>query len=222
MAAAAQVTPDAHSYVTHVHVVTSAILRFGIATALLLLLGVIQVGIHARELPAGPWPSATIHLSLPLLHPSKKPTHMSAALPMTTPSPPPWHAICICAPAALHTRWYHKHMLPCHNPLLLPPPPPNATPHQVLAQVLLLRRVCGHPLHCFLDLLHLANTSILLLEEHCAGYYLHGRNHMVHAGMVCACPHPPPLVTVHVGPLLQLAAARRWCAADSRQHPEPG
>ncbi|GBF95222.1 meckelin [Raphidocelis subcapitata] len=42
-------------------------------------------------------------------------------------------------------------------------------------------RVAGEPLGNFVDLLFLANTSAVVLDERTGGYYLHGRNHMHHA-----------------------------------------
>lgn len=40
----------------------------------------------------------------------------------------------------------------------------------------------GHPLSNFVDLLFLANTSAVVLDERGSGYYLHGRNRMHHTG----------------------------------------
>lgn len=53
---------------------------------------------------------------------------------------------------------------------------------QVLWKVLLVHRFSGHPLHGFIDLLFLANTSAVILDDRHSGYYLHGRNQMHHSG----------------------------------------
>eukprot|EP00959_Pyramimonas_sp_CCMP1952_P358520 7506722-Pyramimonas_sp.AAC.1 len=38
-----------------------------------------------------------------------------------------------------------------------------------------------HPLEQFVDLLTLTNTSIVILQDQFAGYYIHGRSLMAHA-----------------------------------------
>jgi hypothetical protein len=53
---------------------------------------------------------------------------------------------------------------------------------QWLWQVAVARRAGGHPLSNFVDLLFLANTSAVVLDGRTSGYYLHGRNQMLHAG----------------------------------------
>lgn len=53
---------------------------------------------------------------------------------------------------------------------------------QVLWKVAVVHRFAGHPLHGFIDLLFLANTSAIILNERHSGYYLHGRNQMHHSG----------------------------------------
>jgi hypothetical protein len=53
---------------------------------------------------------------------------------------------------------------------------------QVLWKVVVVHRFAGHPLHGFIDLLFLANTSAIILDERHSGYYLHGRNQMHHSG----------------------------------------
>lgn len=53
---------------------------------------------------------------------------------------------------------------------------------QVLWKVLLVHRFAGHPLDSFIDLLFLANTSAVVMDERHSGYYLHGRNQMHHSG----------------------------------------
>jgi meckelin len=52
----------------------------------------------------------------------------------------------------------------------------------VLWKVLLVHRFAGHPLDSFIDLLFLANTSAVVMDERHSGYYLHGRNQMHHSG----------------------------------------
>uniref|UniRef100_A0A383WB01 Meckelin n=1 Tax=Tetradesmus obliquus TaxID=3088 RepID=A0A383WB01_TETOB len=52
---------------------------------------------------------------------------------------------------------------------------------QVLWKVAVVHRFAGHPLHGFIDLLFLANTSAIILDERHSGYYLHGRNQMHHS-----------------------------------------
>lgn len=59
---------------------------------------------------------------------------------------------------------------------------PVARPTQVLWKVLLVHRFAGHPLDSFIDLLFLANTSAVVMDERHSGYYLHGRNQMHHSG----------------------------------------
>lgn len=49
-------------------------------------------------------------------------------------------------------------------------------------------RVAGEPLGNFVDLLFLANSSAVVLDERTGGYYLHGRNQMHHAGGVLGAP----------------------------------
>lgn len=53
---------------------------------------------------------------------------------------------------------------------------------QVLWKALLVHRFAGHPLNSFIDLLFLANTSAVVMDERHSGYYLHGRNQMHHSG----------------------------------------
>jgi meckelin len=53
---------------------------------------------------------------------------------------------------------------------------------QVLWKVLIVHRFSGNPLHNFIDLLFLANTSAIIMEDRHSGYYLHGRNQMHHSG----------------------------------------
>lgn len=55
---------------------------------------------------------------------------------------------------------------------------------QVLWKVMFVHRFAGHPLHGFIDLLFLANTSAIILDDRHSGYYLHGRNQMHHSGGV--------------------------------------
>jgi hypothetical protein len=57
-------------------------------------------------------------------------------------------------------------------------------PPQVLWKVLLVHRFAGHPLDSFIDLLFLANTSAVVMDERHSGYYLHGRNQMHHSGVL--------------------------------------
>jgi meckelin len=57
---------------------------------------------------------------------------------------------------------------------------------QWLWKVVVVHRFAGHPLHGFIDLLFLANTSAIILDERHSGYYLHGRNQMHHSG-TCVC-----------------------------------
>jgi hypothetical protein len=45
-----------------------------------------------------------------------------------------------------------------------------------------VHRFAGHPLNSFIDLLFLANTSAVVMDERHSGYYLHGRNQMHHSG----------------------------------------
>lgn len=52
----------------------------------------------------------------------------------------------------------------------------------MLWKVLLVHRFAGHPLDSFIDLLFLANTSAVVMDERHSGYYLHGRNQMHHSG----------------------------------------
>lgn len=58
---------------------------------------------------------------------------------------------------------------------------PSSAP-QVLWKALLVHRFAGHPLDSFVDLLFLANTSAVILDERHSGFYLHGRNQMHHSG----------------------------------------
>jgi hypothetical protein len=53
---------------------------------------------------------------------------------------------------------------------------------QWLWKAAVVHRLFGHPLSNFVDLLFLANTSAVVLDERLSGYYLHGRNQMHHAG----------------------------------------
>lgn len=53
---------------------------------------------------------------------------------------------------------------------------------QLLWKAVVVHRFFGHPLSNFVDLLFLANTSAVVLDERSSGYYLHGRNQMHHAG----------------------------------------
>lgn len=53
---------------------------------------------------------------------------------------------------------------------------------QWLWKAVVVHRFFGHPLANFVDLLFLANTSAVVLDERSSGYYLHGRNQMHHAG----------------------------------------
>lgn len=59
---------------------------------------------------------------------------------------------------------------------------------QVLWKVAVVHRFAGHPLHGFIDLLFLANTSAIILDERHSGYYLHGRNQMHHSGALPCMP----------------------------------
>ena len=52
---------------------------------------------------------------------------------------------------------------------------------QWLWKALVAHRLFGHPLANFVDLLFLANTSAVVLDDRSGGYYLHGRNQMRHA-----------------------------------------
>jgi hypothetical protein len=62
---------------------------------------------------------------------------------------------------------------------------------QALWKALLVHRFAGHPLNSFIDLLFLANTSAVVMDERRSGYYLHGRNQMHHSGALtlfdCKC-----------------------------------
>jgi meckelin len=58
----------------------------------------------------------------------------------------------------------------------------------VLWKVVVVHRFAGHPLHGFIDLLFLANTSAIILDDRHSGYYLHGRNQMHHSGVRMAAP----------------------------------
>lgn len=66
---------------------------------------------------------------------------------------------------------------------------------QVLWKLLFVHRFAGHPLNSFIDLLFLANTSAIVMDERHSGYYLHGRNQMHHSGTArvarlgCKCTH---------------------------------
>lgn len=53
---------------------------------------------------------------------------------------------------------------------------------QWLWKAVIVHRFFGHPLSNFVDLLFLANTSAVVLDDRSGGYYLHGRNQMHHAG----------------------------------------
>jgi hypothetical protein len=61
--------------------------------------------------------------------------------------------------------------------------PPAARTLQWLVSVLLLRRFYPDPLSEFIDLMFLSNISAVVLDDRFSGYYLHGRNHMMHAGV---------------------------------------
>jgi meckelin len=62
---------------------------------------------------------------------------------------------------------------------------------QVLWKALLVHRFAGHPLNSFIDLLFLANTSAVVMDERHSGYYLHGRNQMHHSGALFQTAHAP-------------------------------
>ncbi len=59
---------------------------------------------------------------------------------------------------------------------------------QWLWKAVVVHRFFGHPLSNFVDLLFLANTSAVVLDERSSGYYLHGRNQMHHAGVLEGAP----------------------------------
>jgi meckelin len=60
-----------------------------------------------------------------------------------------------------------------------------------LGQYLLVRliwhRYVEDPLLNFIDLIYLANMSVVILDDHLSGYYLHGRNQSQHSDTTLRC-----------------------------------
>jgi hypothetical protein len=84
---------------------------------------------------------------------------------------------------------------------------------QWLWKAAVAHRLAGHPLACFVDLLFLANTSAVVLEDRGGGYYLHGRNQMHHAG---ARARPRP---VRAEPSRPRAPHLGYCSVQPRGLP---
>jgi meckelin len=55
------------------------------------------------------------------------------------------------------------------------------------SQLLPARRFVSDPLHNFVDLMYLANISLVVLDDKHSGYYLHGRNHSQHSDGTLKC-----------------------------------
>lgn len=48
--------------------------------------------------------------------------------------------------------------------------------------MVIVHRFFGNPITSYIDLIFLANISIVILDDQHSGHYLHGRNHMQQSG----------------------------------------